>query len=93
MTELAACLRLHSQDSRIPARVLNMFDEVTKDGGVWIARHWTDESRNLQVGCLNYIWLWYYNFFKDISLRKEGKDWDGADLESVVEILADLRAR
>ena len=89
--ELAACLRLHSQDSRIPARALNMFNEVTKDGGVWIARHWTDESRNLEVG--SNVWLWYYNFFKDISIRKEGKDWDGADLESVVEFLADLRAR
>jgi hypothetical protein len=92
-TELAACLRLHNQDSRIPARALSMFNEATKDGGVWIARHWTDESRNLQVGCLNYVWLWYYNFFKDISLRKEGKDWDGADLESVIEFFADLRAR
>jgi hypothetical protein len=91
--ELAACLRLHSQDSRIPARALNMFNEVTKDGGVWIARHWTDESQNLRVGCLNHIWLWYYNFFKDIALRKEGKDWDGDDLESVVEFLADLRGR
>jgi len=93
-TELAACLRLHSRDSRIPARALNMYNEATKDGGVWIARHWTNESRNLQDdGYLGYIWLWYYDFFKNVALRKEGKDWDGADLESVVEFLADLRRR
>lgn len=92
-TELAACLRLHSQDSRTPARALNMFNEVTKDGGVWIARHWTDESQNLEVSSLNYIRLWYYNLFKDISLRNEGKDWDGDDLGSAAEFFADLRAR
>lgn len=68
-----------------------MFNEVTRDRGVWIARHWTDESQNLRTD--GYIWLWYYNFFKDISLRKEGKDWDGADLESVVEFLTDMRGR
>lgn len=49
-TELAAYLRLHSHDSRIPARTLNMYDEVTKNGGDWIARHWSDESQNLRVG-------------------------------------------
>lgn len=89
--ELAACLRLHTHDSRVPARALNMFKKATRDGRVWIARHWTDESQNLRTG--GYIWLWYYNFFKDISLRKEGEDWDGADLESVVEFLADIRGR
>jgi hypothetical protein len=90
-TKLAACLGLHSQDSRIPARALNMYKEVTNDGGVWVARHWTNENQNLRVG--SNVWLWYYRFFKDIALGKEGKDWDGADLESVVEFLADLRGR
>ena len=90
-TELAACLRLHSRDSRIPARTLNMFNEATKNGGSWVARHWTDESQNLKVG--GHIWLWYYHFFKDMALRKEGKDWDSADLEGVVEFLADLRGK
>lgn len=90
-TELAAYLRLHSHDSRIPARTLNMYDEVTKNGGDWIARHWSDESQNLRVG--GHIWFRYYNFFKDMALRKEGKDWNGADLECVVDFLADLRGR
>lgn len=89
--ELAACLSAYSQDSRIPARAFNMYNGVSKDGGVGYARHWTDESQNLIVG--ENMWQWYYNFFRDISLRKEGKDWDGADLESVIEFLADLRAR
>ena len=90
-TKIAACLGLHSQDSRIPSRALNMYKEVTKDGGVWIARHWTNEDQNLRVG--SNIWLWHYHFFKDVALRKEGKDWDAADLESVVEFFADLRGR
>lgn len=90
-TELVACLRLHSKDHRTPVRTLNMYNEAIKNGGSWIARHWTDRSQNLTVG--GHIWLWYYHFFKDIALRKEGKDWDGADLECVVEFLADLRGR
>lgn len=56
-TELAAYLRLHSHDSRIPARTLNMYNEVTKNGESWIARHWSDESQNLRVG--GHIWFWY----------------------------------
>lgn len=90
-TELAACLRLHSQDHRIPVRILNMYNEATKTGGGWIARHWTDKSQTLTVG--RHIWLWYYHFFKEIALRKEGKDWDGADLGCVIELFADLRGR
>lgn len=91
-TELAACLRLHSQDFRIPARALNMYNEVTKDGGVWIAHHWTDETQNLRIG--GHIWRrYYYPLFKSIALRTEGKEWGGAELESVGEFLADIRGR
>lgn len=68
-----------------------MYNEATRDGGGWIARHWTDESGNLRVG--GHIWLRYYKIFKNIALHREGKDWDGADLESVVDFLADLRGR
>lgn len=68
-----------------------MYNEFTKNGGVWIARHWTNENQNLWVG--GNIWLRYYRFFKVVALRKEGKDWDDADLESVVDFLADLRGR
>ena len=36
---------------------------------------------------------WYYAFFGDLALLKEGTDWDSEDLVSVVEFLADLRGR
>jgi hypothetical protein len=75
----------------IPARIRNVFDEVAKNGDVWIARPVTIKSRDLQVG--GFATMQYYDFFKAIGLRKEGKDWDMADLESVIEFLNYRRGR
>jgi hypothetical protein len=75
----------------IPARIRNVFDEVAKNGDVWIARPVTIKSRDLQVG--GFATMQYYDFFKAIALRKEGKDWDVLDLESVIEFLDYRRGR
>jgi hypothetical protein len=71
--------------------IRNVFDEVAKNGDVWIARPVTIKSRDLQVG--GFATMQYYDFFKAIALRKEGKDWDVLDLESVIEFLDYRRGR
>jgi hypothetical protein len=75
----------------IPARIRNVFDEVARNGDAWITRPVTIKSRDLQVG--GFATMQYYDFFKAIGLRKEGKDWDMADLESVIEFLDYRRGR
>jgi hypothetical protein len=75
----------------IPARIRNVFDEVAKNGDVWVARPVNIKSRDLLDG--GYARMQYYDFFKAIGLRKEGKDWDMADLESVIEFLDYRRGR
>lgn len=89
--ELAIYLGIHDHDFSIPSRTLRMYNEVTKDGGVWIARFWTADSKDLVGDHL--VLRWYYAFFRDLALRKEGKDWDSGDLASIIEFLADLRGR
>lgn len=86
---LVTCLGIRNLDYRVPARLLNMYNEVAKDGDAWIAHLWTAQSFDLQNG--GYAWLEYYNFFKNIALRKEGKDWTVADLASVIEFIASRR--
>jgi hypothetical protein len=75
----------------IPARIRNVFDEVAKNGDVWIARLVSIKSRDLLEG--GYAMMQYYDLFKAIGLRKKGKDWDMADLESVIEFLDYRRDR
>lgn len=89
--ELTTCLGLYTQDHAVPARVTNMYNEVAREGGIWTARLWKDESESLRVG--GPVWRMFYSFFRDLAIRKEGNEWDGANLRSVVELLAELRGR
>lgn len=91
---LAVCLGLRGIDlkhMRIPARVRNAFDEVATRSGVWIARLVAFISKDLQEE--GYARLEYYKVFKEIALRKEGKEWDVDDVESVIDFFADRRGR
>lgn len=91
---LAVCLGLRGLDLKqmcIPARVRNAFDKAAHDGDVWIARLVAFSSKDLQSE--GYARLEYYEVFKEIALRKDGKDWTVADLEGVFEFFADRRGR
>jgi hypothetical protein len=75
----------------IPARLLSKYDEVAQKGDVWISRFVTFESKNLN-NSMSASFQWY-RFFREFTARKEGKDWDVADLEKVVDFLLDYRGR
>lgn len=91
---LSACLGLRGPDlthTCIPARMRNAFDKAATDGEIWIARLVAFSSKDLQPE--GYARQEYYKVFKEIALRKDGKDWTVADLEGVFGFFVDRRGR
>lgn len=75
----------------IPAGIIAEFEGVMSKGGVWVLHRMSAHSDRLVS--LGYTECRYNAFFKELALRNKGKEWVAADLESIVEFLADLRGR
>lgn len=75
----------------IPAGIIAEFEEVTSKGDAWVLRLMT--ARSDRLVSLGYTECRYNAFFKDLALRKKGREWVAADLEGIVEFLADFRGR
>lgn len=91
---LSVCLGLRGPDLThicIPVRIRNAFDKAANEGDIWVARLVAFSSKDLQSE--GYARQEYYKVFKEIALRKDGKDWTVADLEAVIDFFADRRGR
>lgn len=75
----------------IPAGIIAEFDEVISKGDVWVMHRMTAHSDRLVS--LGYTECRYSAFFKELALQKKGREWVAADLEGIVEFLADFRGR
>lgn len=75
----------------IPAGIIAEFGEVMSKGDVWVLHRMTAHSDRLVS--LGYTECRYNAFFKELALRKKGREWVAADLEGIVEFLADFRGR
>ena len=49
--------------------------------------------RSKSLLSLGYPECRYFQFFRELALRKKGREWDAADLEGIIEFLEDFRSR